>query len=59
MHGLTIKEGRLINDRGASESGIAQMCRIKRSVKNERKVTQIAEGMERAEYKKNYTSKLF
>jgi|TARA_R110000851_G_scaffold3319_2_gene13472 hypothetical protein len=59
MNGLTIKEGRLINDRGPSESGIAHMCRIKRSIKNDRKVNQIAEGMERAEYKKNYNSKIF
>jgi|TARA_R110000787_G_scaffold133567_1_gene245934 hypothetical protein len=59
MHGLTVKEGRLINDRRPSESGIAQLCRIKNSIRNEKKINQVAEGMERAEYKKNYIGKIF
>ncbi len=59
MDGLTIKNGRLINNRRDGESGLERMSRLKRAYANERKINQIAEGMERAEYKKNYTSKLF
>ena len=52
--GLYVKDGRLMNDRADGESGIAQAARIKRSVKNDRKINQIAEGIELAENKKNW-----
>ena len=54
VNGLYVKDGRLINDRVPGESGIAQAARIKRAVKNERKINMIAEGIELAEDKKNW-----
>ena len=54
VDGLYIKDGRLINDRPASESGIARAANIKRAVKNDRKINQIAEGIQLAEDKKNF-----
>ena len=52
--GLYVEDGRLINDRRDGESGIAQAARIRRSVKNDRKINRIAEGIELAENKKNW-----
>ncbi len=54
MDGLIIKNGRLINNRPPSESGIARACSIKKSVDRERKVSQIADGIERAEMRKSF-----
>ncbi len=54
VDGLYIKDGRLINDRPTSESGIARAANIKRAVKNDRKINQIAEGIQLAEDKKNF-----
>ena len=54
INGLYVKDGRLINARPESESGIAKACAIKRSVRNDRKVNQIAEGMELADNRKNF-----
>lgn len=54
VNGLYVKDGRLINDRVPGESGIAQAARIKRAVKNDRKINMIAEGIELAEDKKNW-----
>lgn len=54
VEGLYVKDGRLINDRYDGETGIAQAARIRRSVKNDRKINRIAEGIELAENKKNW-----
>jgi|TARA_R100000084_G_scaffold29733_1_gene10800 hypothetical protein len=54
MDGLIIKNGRLINERRPGESGIAMAARLKRAVKNDRKINQIAEAIELAENKKNF-----
>lgn len=54
VDGLYVKNGRLINERRDGETGIAQASRIKRSVKNDRKINRIAEGIELAENKKNF-----
>ncbi len=54
MDGLRVEKGRLVNDRYPSESGIAKAARIKRAVKNDRKINQIAEAIELAEDKKNW-----
>lgn len=54
LDGLRVKHGRLINDRYPSESGIAKAARIKRAVENDRKINQIAEGIEVAENMKNF-----
>ena len=52
--GLYVKDGRLMKERADGETGIAQAARIRRSVKNDRKINQIAEGIELAENKKNW-----
>ena len=52
--GLYVEDGRLKNEREDGETGIAQAARIRRSVKNDRKINRIAEGIELAEDKKNW-----
>ena len=52
--GLYVEDGRLINGRRDGETGIAQAARIRRAVKNDRKINRIAEGIELAENKKNW-----
>lgn len=54
VDGLYSKNGRLINDRPSSESGIARAASIKRSIKNDRKINQIAEAIQLAEDRKNF-----
>lgn len=56
MDGLRIKDGRLINDRPSSESGLAKLCRLKKDIKKAEKVSMIAQGVELAEMKKNLFS---
>tara|TARA_R110000765_G_scaffold105318_1_gene195459 strand:+ start:256 stop:471 length:216 start_codon:yes stop_codon:yes gene_type:complete len=52
--GLYVEDGRLINGRRDGETGIAEAARIRRAVKNDRKINMIAEGIELAENKKNW-----
>ncbi|QDP66349.1 MAG: hypothetical protein Unbinned6224contig1000_70 [Prokaryotic dsDNA virus sp.] len=52
--GLYVEDGRLINGRMDGETGIAQAARIKRAIKNDRKINRIAEGIELADNKKNW-----
>jgi hypothetical protein len=52
--GLYVEDGRLINGRRDGETGIAEAARIRRAVKNDRKINMIAEGIELAEDKKNW-----
>tara|TARA_R110000744_G_scaffold99610_2_gene192189 strand:+ start:65 stop:226 length:162 start_codon:yes stop_codon:yes gene_type:complete len=47
--GLTIKDGRLINNRPVGESGIAEASRLRRSVKHMKEVSTIAEGIRLSE----------
>jgi len=47
--GLTMKNGRLINNRPTSETGIAEMARARKMAKYEEKVNMIAEGYSRGE----------
>ena len=54
VNGLLVKNGRLINDRQDGQSGIARAASMKRAVTNDRKVNQIAEGIQLAEDKKNF-----
>tara|TARA_R110002012_G_scaffold16404_4_gene63392 strand:- start:4406 stop:4624 length:219 start_codon:yes stop_codon:yes gene_type:complete len=54
VDGLMVKNGRLINDRMPSQSGIARAASIKRAVENDRKVNMIAEGIQVAENRKNF-----
>ena len=54
VNGLLIKDGRLINDRPTSMSGIQKIADMKRAVDNDRKINMIAEGIQLAENKKNF-----
>jgi len=54
MGGLTVKDGRLINDREPGVSGIEQAARIKKSMCRARRVDEIADGIELAEGRKNF-----
>lgn len=54
MNGLTIKNGRLINDRPDGMTGIQQAANIKRIVDEDRKIKMIADGIERAENTKSF-----
>ncbi len=58
MDGLTIKNGRLINDRPDSETGIAKLARKKKELKRAEKVRMIAEGNELANANINLFKKL-
>lgn len=46
---LTVKNGRLINNSGCGETGIAEMARLRQAAKREEKINQIAEGYSRGE----------
>ena len=59
MGGLTIKDGRLINDKPDGMSGIAQAAMIRKEVKRERKVSMIANGIMRAELREQMFGKQF
>ena len=59
MGGLTIKDGRLINDKPDGMSGIAQAAMIRKEVKRERKVSMIADGIVRAELREQMFGKQF
>tara|TARA_Y100000385_G_scaffold286910_1_gene349954 strand:- start:5141 stop:5329 length:189 start_codon:yes stop_codon:yes gene_type:complete len=54
MGGLTVKDGRLINDRPSGITGIAQAAMLRKSVQNKEKVNMIADGMELAEGRKGF-----
>jgi hypothetical protein len=49
IYGLTVKEGRLINDRPDGCTGIAQMAKLRKEAKREEKISMIAEGYSRGE----------
>jgi len=44
MDGLTIKNGRLINNRPDSEMGITKICRMKKAEKRAEKISMIVEA---------------
>jgi hypothetical protein len=54
MGGLTVKDGRLINDNVIGETGIAQMAQMRKQAKNASKVDIIADGIELAEGRKGF-----
>ena len=54
MDGLTIKNGRLMNERPIGMTGIQQAANMKRIVKEDRKIKSIADGIERAESMKKF-----
>ncbi len=52
MGGLTVKNGRLINDRPVGISGIQEAVEMKSSMKKIQKVNMIADGIELSEGRK-------
>ena len=54
MDGLTIKNGRLINERPNGMTGIQQAANMKRIIDEDRKIKMIADGIERAESQKTF-----
>lgn len=47
--GLTVRNGRLINNRPCGHTGIAEMAMARKMAKREEKVSMIAEGVSRGE----------
>jgi hypothetical protein len=54
MGGLTVNDGRLVNDRPNNVTGIAQAATLRNAVRQARKVNRIAEGIELAESRKGF-----
>ena len=54
MGGLTVKNGRLINDRPTGILGIEQASMLRRAFKRAKKVDMYADGIELAEGRKNF-----
>ena len=52
--GLTVKNGRLVNERPAGVTGIQQACNVKKAIERSRKVDMIADGVNLAEDKKDF-----
>ena len=54
MKGLTIKNGRLVNERPVGMTGIQQAANMKRIITEDRKIKSIADGIEIAESMKTF-----
>tara|TARA_R110002020_G_scaffold54965_1_gene152786 strand:+ start:250 stop:447 length:198 start_codon:yes stop_codon:yes gene_type:complete len=59
IDGLYVENGRLINERPNSMTGIQKAASIKRSISNDRKINQVAEGIQLAENKKKFNELYF
>ena len=53
VEGLYVKNGRLINGRPNGMTGIQQAANMKRIIDEDRKIKMIADGIERAEMRKD------
>ena len=53
VDGLYVKNGRLINDRPNSMTGIQRAANMKRIIDEDRKIKMIANGIERADMRKD------
>ena len=53
VDGLYVKNGRLINGRPNGMMGIEQAAKMKRIIDEDRKIKMIADGIERAEMRKD------
>ena len=51
--GLKVKDGRLINDRPVGKSGLEEAAEIRQMMKRNEKTNMIADGIERAEMRKD------
>jgi len=54
MDGLTIKNGRLVNNRPTGVTGIQEAAGIKKAMKRAKKVSMIADGITLAEARENF-----
>ena len=54
MDGLTVRNGRLINDRPAGMTGIQQASMYRNQMKKQYEIDKIADGIERAEMRKEH-----
>ena len=54
VDGLYVKNGRLINGRPNGMMGIEQAANMKRIIDEDRKIKMIADGIERAEMRKDF-----
>ena len=54
MDGLTVKNGRLINNRPDGISGIQEACMIKKSMKRAKKIDMMAEAIEVSRMRSDY-----
>ena len=54
VDGLYVKNGRLINGRPNGMMGIEQAANMKRTIDEDRKIKMIADGIERAEMRKDF-----
>ena len=54
--GLKVKDGRLINDRPVGKSGLEEAAEIRKSMKRNDKVSIVADGVERADMRKDMNS---
>tara|TARA_R110000803_G_scaffold23681_2_gene57824 strand:+ start:1035 stop:1217 length:183 start_codon:yes stop_codon:yes gene_type:complete len=54
MGGLTVKDGRLINDRPNDVTGIAQAVQLKKAMHQAKKINTIAEGITLAEGREDF-----
>ena len=49
INGLYVKDGRLINDRPDSRSGLERAAEIRKAVERQNNIEQISEGIRRAQ----------
>jgi hypothetical protein len=54
MNGLTIKNGRLVNERPVGMTGIQEAANMKRIIDEGRQIKIIADGIQRAESMKEF-----
>ena len=55
--GLTVKDGRLINNRPVGKSGLEEAAEIRQAMKRNKQADVIANGIEKRKDMRNYFSK--
>ena len=54
VEGLYVKDGRLVNDRPDGMTGIAKAAMMKKALKKQENIAEIAEGIRRAQMLEKY-----
>ena len=54
VEGLYVKDGRLVNDRPNGMTGIAKAAMMKKALKKQENISEIAEGIRRAQMLERY-----